>query len=200
MVCAILVFAPTFLNLQGTEKLSLGHEIVHPRSPHASVVSFEESERQLDLEKEKYLRCGTELELTKRDAHLSKREASILRSELATCEKEKEERISQLVSSRNDVSLLQSQVQLLQEGVLDFDQDNLTESHAAWHHAGSEQSQSSPSSAVCKGWYCPRIVRESEPQYGVLSWRSGFQSSSVQTGESVMFSVAMLILSCMHIG
>ena len=32
-------------------------------------------------------------------------------------EKEKEERISQLVSSRNDVSLLQSQVQLLQEGV-----------------------------------------------------------------------------------
>ena len=33
MVCAILVFAPTFLNLQGTEKLSLGHGIAHPTPP-----------------------------------------------------------------------------------------------------------------------------------------------------------------------
>jgi hypothetical protein len=221
MLCVIIVFivfmvfiafAPTLLNLQGSNELSPQHGV--PVLASARVVSCAESEHLLELERAKRKQCDIELEFSKRDAQLSKREESVLRSERPECHTGEKQRITELDSCRNEVSLSHSKVQLWQDKLLACKQHNAqgansssydegggagvklgnkvtlgklqlgAPSNASQHDAGGGGEASLAPPALCKGWYCPRVVREHEPRYGVLSWGQGLQP--VETGEFII--------------
>jgi hypothetical protein len=213
MVC--IAFAPTLLNPQGSRALS--PQQVVPVSASARVVSCAESEHMLELERTKRKRCDMELEFSKRDAQLSKREESVLRSDWAECHTGEKQRITELDSCRNEVSLSHSKVQLWQDKLLACKQHNAqgansssydagggagvklrkevtlgtllleAPSNASQHDAGGGGEASLAPPALCKGWYCPRVARDNEPRYGVLSWRQGLQS--VETGELILYCI-----------
>jgi len=217
VLMVLIAFAPTLLNMQGSKELSLQQGVPVPAS--ACVLSCAESEQTqvLELERAKRMQCDIELEFSKRDAQLSKREESVLRSEWAECQRVETQRITELGSCRNEVSLSHSKVQLWQDKLLACKQHNAqganslsydagglagvqlgnggtlgklplgAPSNASQYDAGEGGEASLAPPALCKGWYCPRVARDNEPRYGVLSWRQGLQS--VETGELILYCI-----------